>query len=90
MKEILETQREHIKRQVKEHEKDDPNQLKLDFGEAADELRQLNANKRYWGTRLDMLREELKTEPDRIRDVYEVKATRVEPVGLVYLWPVTG
>ena len=29
-------------------------------------------------------------EPERIREFYEVKATRIEPVGLVYLWPVTS
>ena len=33
---------------------------------------------------------ELKTEPERIRDIYQVKSQRIEPVGLVYLWPVTG
>jgi hypothetical protein len=32
----------------------------------------------------------LRTEPERIQDVYTVKAQRVEPVGLVYLWPVSG
>jgi hypothetical protein len=32
----------------------------------------------------------LKTEPDRIASIYEVQAKRIEPVGLVYLWPVTG
>jgi len=32
----------------------------------------------------------LQTEPDRIRELYKVKARRIEPVGLVYLWPVTG
>ena len=30
------------------------------------------------------------TEPQRIRSVYEVKAQRIEPVGLIYIWPVTG
>jgi hypothetical protein len=30
------------------------------------------------------------TEPDRIRKVYVVQARRIEPVGLVYLWPVTN
>ena len=29
-------------------------------------------------------------EPERIREIYQVKAKRIEPVGLVYLWPVTG
>ena len=33
---------------------------------------------------------DLKEEPERIRDFYKVRATRVEPVGLVYLWPETG
>ena len=44
----------------------------------------------YYPKRLDLLKDELKTEPDRIREVYSVKAKRIEPVGLVYLWPVTG
>ena len=55
-----------------------------------DELLQLDANKRYWAKRLEEIRGELKTEPTRIEDLYTVKARRVEPVGLVYLWPVTG
>ena len=38
----------------------------------------------------DMLDEELKTEPRRIKDLYEIKATRLEPIGLIYLWPATG
>lgn len=67
-----------------------PNQLRLDFGEDEDELLQLDANKRYWSKRLEQLRDELKTEPERIQSLYSVMARRVEPVGLVYLWPVTG
>ena len=31
-----------------------------------------------------------KREPERVRAFYEVQATRVEPVGLVYLWPETN
>mgnify|MGYP000688695665 CR=1 FL=1 len=30
------------------------------------------------------------TEPQRIRDLYEVKHHRLERVGLVYLWPTTA
>ena len=37
-----------------------------------------------------MIERELRTEPDRIRALYSVQAERIEPVGLVYLWPVTG
>ncbi len=90
MREILETQRKHISTTEKRISKLDPQQKRLDFGEVEDELLQLDANKRYWAKRLEELREELKTEPDRIEDLYTVKARRVEPVGLVYLWPVTG
>ena len=62
----------------------------IDFGDQEDELRQLESNRRYWDKRLTALETELRTEPDRIRELYDVKATRIEPVGLVYLWPVTG
>jgi hypothetical protein len=87
MREILETQRKHITDVVAQHSKTDP-QLRLGF--ADDELRQLESNRRYWDKRLQRLEAELKTEPDRIRDLYQVKATRIEPVGIVYLWPETG
>ncbi len=40
--------------------------------------------------RLNQFDSDLKTEPDRIKDFYEVRASRVEPVGLVYLWPETN
>ena len=29
-------------------------------------------------------------EPQRVREFYEVRAKRIEPVGLVYLWPETN
>ena len=90
MREILETQRKHIINTVKRIEKMDPDQLRFDFGDDDDELLQLDANKRYWSKRLEILHDELKTEPRRIQDLYSVMARRVEPVGLVYLWPVTG
>jgi superfamily II DNA/RNA helicase len=90
MREILATQQRHIAATVAKHDTMDARQLSLTFGDNVDELRQLEANKRHWARRLAMLDEELQTEPDRIRAVYAVKATRVEPVGLIYLWPVTG
>jgi septum formation topological specificity factor MinE len=89
MREILETQKKHIAATVAKHSKDDPNQLRFQFANQ-EELRQLEANKRYWTKRLAMIDEELETEPARIREIYQVKAKRIEPVGLVYLWPVTG
>ena len=88
MREILETQQQHISQTLKDMERD-PGQLRLEFRDD-EEFAQLNANKRHWARRLEELREELKSEPNRVKQVYTVRACRVEPVGLVYLWPVTG
>ncbi|MFH1469400.1 MAG: DISARM system SNF2-like helicase DrmD [Pseudomonadota bacterium] len=52
-----------------------------------EELRQLTADRRHWAERLLAIATELEREPERVRQSYAVKATRVEPVGLVYLWP---
>lgn len=90
MREILETQRKHLSETIKRISKLNPDQFRFDFGDEEDELLQLDANKRYWTKRLEELREELKTEPDRIASIYEVQAKRIEPVGLVYLWPITN
>lgn len=90
MREILETQKKYIAETIAKHDKKDSGQRFLDFGDLQDELRQLESNRRYWDKRLTALETELRTEPDRIRELYDVKATRIEPVGLVYLWPVTG
>lgn len=90
MREILETQKKHIAETAAKLEKYDSNQLRLNFGDQEDELRQLEANRKYWTKRLLSLDQELRSEPQRIRELYQVKAKRIEPVGLVYLWPVTG
>ena len=45
---------------------------------------------RSWRIRLEQFDRDLEQEPQRIRDFYEVRATRIEPVGLVYLWPETN
>ena len=82
---ILEAQRKRIEETLKKQS--DPQDM-LPY--EPDELRQLEADKRHWQGRLSGLQEELASEPKRIEDSYVVKATRFEPVGLVYLWPVTG
>ncbi len=82
---ILEAQRKRIRERQKELE--DPQQS-FGFDRAA--MRQLNADRRKWGERLTLIDAEVTEEPARIRAAYEVKATRVEPAGLVYLWPVSG
>lgn len=57
-------------------------------GMAEEDRRQREAERRFQSERLDRLPQEVAKEPERIRAVYQVQATRVEPVGLIYLWPV--
>lgn len=85
--ETLERQRARVADELARHERELP-QLTLDFD--VDERRQLEADMRSWQRRLEQFDRELETEPQRIADFYEVRATRVEPVGLVYLWPDTN
>jgi hypothetical protein len=83
MREILELQQKHIESTIERHDRSP--QLTLAFPD--EEKRQLESNRRYWNQRLIALQTELTTEPERIRGLYEVRAKRIEPVGLVYLWP---
>lgn len=55
-----------------------------------EEQQQLAADRRYQEQRQKKLDIEMVTEPERIRTGYIVKARRIEPIGIVYLWPRTG
>ncbi|MDB9504716.1 DISARM system SNF2-like helicase DrmD [Spirulina major CS-329] len=55
-----------------------------------DELRQVEADRRHWRIRVEELTQEIEQEPERIRQMYQVKVDRIEPVGLVYLWPLSS
>ena len=90
MREILQTQQKHISDTAAKLTRYDDQQLRIEFGDQEDERRQVKDNQRHWEKRLAMIESELQTDPQRIQDLYQVKATRIEPVGLVYLWPVTG
>lgn len=88
MKEILEDQERRIRARQAESEKAEAKrQLDL-FNE--DEKRQVEAERKAWKKRLDELANDLLHEPKSVREIYQTRARRVEPVGLVYLWPVTG
>ncbi|MEZ4311221.1 MAG: DISARM system SNF2-like helicase DrmD [Polyangiaceae bacterium] len=87
MEQVLTAQNERLRAQMAAV---DSPQLSLAIGPFADEKRQLEADKRHWTKRLKELESEQRTEPARIRRTYEVRARRVEPVGLAYLWPVSG
>jgi len=82
---ILEAQKKRVLKTLKEHE--DPNQPLLFNIEATEEKRQLEDNMRYWRKWLEGVDLELEREPARIKEFYEVKTSRIEPVGIVYLWP---
>jgi hypothetical protein len=84
--ELLEQQRKRIAKASAEF---DPNQLLLP-GVGDLERRERAADRRHWQARLARLETEIRDEPARIRTSYEVHAHRLEPVGLVYLWPATG
>ena len=84
MTELLERQRKRI---AETAGKDD-RQMTFDFDST--ERRQREADRRAWNRRLDAIEKELTTEPKRIADTYKVRAVRVDPIGLVYLWPRTG
>ncbi|MGH8542078.1 MAG: DISARM system SNF2-like helicase DrmD [Gammaproteobacteria bacterium] len=87
LREILERQRKRVQEALAKCEQDFE-QLTMEFEE--DEKRQLESDMRSWRNRLEQFDHDLKREPQRIREFYEVRARRVEPVGLAYLWPETN
>ncbi len=87
LREILEGQRRRVEAELRKHEGDGV-QLAIEFSE--EERRQRQADVASWRARLTQFDRDLDTEPARIRGFYEVRARRVEPIGLVYLWPDTG
>jgi superfamily II DNA/RNA helicase len=55
-----------------------------------EERAQLDLHARAWRERLGQFERDLANEPDRIRAFYDVRASRIEPVGLAYLWPASS
>ena len=84
LRDTLRRQRDRVAEELAKHK---DGSLQLALGLAPEEARQLEADVRHWRSRLDHFDRDLAAEPDRIRDFYQVRARRVEPVGLVYLWP---
>lgn len=85
LQKLLQVQRDRIGKATRDY---NPDQLELSFSE--EEHRQREADRRHWSVRLQRLEQELKEEPRRVRQAYEVRAHRLEPIGLVYLWPTSG
>jgi hypothetical protein len=64
----------------------DTDQLEFDLTDPT-ERRQRETDRRHWQARLESLELELAREPGRVAESYSVRAERIEPVGVVYLWP---
>jgi len=76
LRELLTAQRAQLQQQL---------HLAEVTGEAA--LRQRRSEIAARAERLTAIDRELAREPQGLRDMYEVQLCRIEPVGLVYLWP---
>jgi superfamily II DNA or RNA helicase len=76
--------RDRIDRIRRERGTDD-RQFALLLDEA--EARQRAADRRSWDRTATRLDDELEREPERLRAANRVRATRIEPIGIVYLWP---
>jgi hypothetical protein len=86
---LLEDQRDRIGKASRDADRHDPNQFVLP-GVLDEERRERAADRRHWKNRLERLEREIVEEPARVRASYEVRAHRLEPVGLVYLWSSSG
>lgn len=87
MVDLLQSQKKRIEKELPD-KRDSVQQLTLEFSDA--ERRQLKMDVQFLEDRLSKIDQELEEEPQRIRQAYEVKADRIEPVGLVYLWPLSS
>ncbi|WP_425336541.1 DISARM system SNF2-like helicase DrmD [Synechococcus elongatus] len=54
------------------------------------EEKQLLSDQKHWQRRLEAIAQEREDGPAQIQRSYQVKTHRIEPVGLIYLWPITG
>ena len=83
---LLETRRDRIRQADRAF---DANQLALPVI-LEPERRQKLREQRHWRERLTQIERELEVEPARVRASYDIRAVRLEPIGLMYLWPATN
>lgn len=62
-------------------------QLPLDGFANELERRQCQADRQALSERVAAIQREIEQEPADLRALYEIQLSRIEPVGLVYLWP---
>ena len=83
LRRILRNQREAIQKQIGAKKQ-------LDFTEREKEqLRQFENDRKHMEQRLAAIDAEIESEPPQLEDLYRVTVRRLEPVGMIYLWPST-
>jgi len=83
LRKILEAQKQRIEGSLNNK------QLSLFSTLSKDEQKQWENDREHMRARLDAIAEELEREPREIEALYQVSLQRLEPVGLVYLYPTT-
>ncbi len=87
LQKILETQRTGIVKRLGQRAQLD---LFADAGnEGRDAKKQLEDELSYLESRVRTIEKDIATEPAQIASLYELQRRRLEPVGLVYIWPET-
>jgi hypothetical protein len=81
---LLQGQRDRIL--AADKQVDDPQLLLFED----EERKQLRLDRAHRNRRLQDLEREIEVEPGEVEKGYRIVASRLDPVGLVYLWPVTG
>jgi len=86
LKEILMRQKDAIEQRL---QLSSP-QLVFDFAEPTKaEQKQYESDRQYMEHRLEAIEHEIETEPEDLKSLYQVGLRRLQPVGLVVLWPRT-
>jgi ERCC4-related helicase len=86
LRKLLDDQRDRLLRAAREHDQTPGLFAKM----LPEETRQREKDRKMWDERLAKITAELDTEPARVIESYAVGAFRLEPIGLVYLWPHAG
>lgn len=86
LRRILQSQRGAIRKALEK-----PPQLLLPLTpndrQGREQIRQIEEDHAYLEDRTAQIDREIETEPAAIADLYRIVLRRLEPVGLVYLWP---
>lgn len=86
LEEILHRQRDAIRQQLQLKAP----QLAFAFAELTKvEQKQVEADRKYMEHRLEAIDREIVEEPEDLKSLYQVSLRRLQPVGLVVLWPRT-